>query len=244
LQARFGAPFVFPTLLVLLVLAAGWWLRAATPRLAAVTAAPEAQVRDALARQKSLHLSDVYGFEAGGTLELLGVRFGDLAIALDGARAQVVAMVEGEGPLRWRGGTIRVSYVGREQFGMRPCEEAPGWCADGRQLAELMRVFPILFRRIDAFNGRDAAAYGRLVGAGYRGAGGKAELLARLKADLGAGPPARMLVTAWQIRVEPGRVLVGEDELVRVGDGGEVPLRARLELRPEDGRWVIVDGLR
>ena len=34
LQARQGAPYVFPVLLVALVLGAGWWLRAATPRLA------------------------------------------------------------------------------------------------------------------------------------------------------------------------------------------------------------------
>jgi hypothetical protein len=38
-------------------------------------------------------------------------------------------------------------------------------------------------------------------------------------------------------------VVVGEDERVRVGEGPEVALRARLELKVEDGRWVIVDGL-
>ena len=39
-------------------------------------------------------------------------------------------------------------------------------------------------------------------------------------------------------------MVVGEDERVRVGDGPEAALRARLELNEEDGRWVIVDGLR
>jgi hypothetical protein len=243
LQARQGAPYVFPVLLVALVLGAGWWLRAATPRLAGAVADPDTQVRAALARQRSLHLSDVYGFDAGGTLELTPVRFGDLAVSVEGERAQVVAMVEGEGVLDWRRGRIRVAYIGRERFSMVPCDLG-GWCADGRQLAELKRVLPLLFRRIDAFNARDAAAYGRLVGQGYRGPGGRAAVLAQLARDLGAGPPATLTVTAWQLRVEPGRVVVGEDERVRVGDGPEAALRARLELAEEDGRWVIVDGLR
>jgi len=243
LQARQGAPYLFPVLLVLLVLGAGWWLRDLTPRLAGAAAGPEERVRAALARQKSLHLADVYGYEAGGTLELAPVRFGDLAVSVDGERAQVVAMVEGEGAIDWRRGRIKVGYLGRERFSMVPCDIG-GWCADGRQLAELRRVLPLLFRRIDAFNARDAGAYGRLVGKGYRGEGGKAAVLAQLGRDFGPGPVAALTVTAWQIRVEPGRVLVGEDERVRVGDGPEAALRARLELAEEDGRWVIVDGLR
>jgi hypothetical protein len=228
---------------VILVLSAGWWLQAATPRLGGAVADPDTRVRAALARQKSLHLSDVYGFDAGGTLELSPVRFGDLAISVSGERAQVVAMVEGEGVIDWRRGRIRVGYIGRERFSMTPCELG-GWCADGRQLAELRRVLPLLFRRIDAFNARDAAAYGRLVGVGYRGAGGQAAVLAQLARDLGAGPAATLTVTAWQLRVEPDRVVVGEDQRVRVGDGPEVSLRARLVLNEEEGRWVIVDGLR
>jgi hypothetical protein len=228
---------------VLLVLAAGWWLLAATPRLAGAVADPDTRVRAALARQRSLHLSDVYGFDAGGTLELQPVRFGDLAITVEGERAQVVAMVEGEGTIEWRQGRIRIGYIGRERFSMVPCDLG-GWCADGRQLNELKRVLPLLFRRLDAFNRRDPAAYGRLVGQGYRGPGGKPAVLAQLARDLQAGPPATLSVTAWQVRVEPERVVVGEDERVRVGDGPEVALRARLELNLEDGRWVIVDGLR
>ncbi len=242
LQARQGAPYVFPALLVVAVLGAGWWLRAATPRLAGAVADPDTQVRAALARQKSLHLDDVYGFDAGGTLELNQVRFGDLAIAVEGERAQVVAMVEGEGDIDWRRGRIKVAYIGREKFSMTPCDLG-GWCADGRQLAELRRVLPLLFRRLDAFNRRDPSAYARLVGERYRGAGGKAAVLARLARDLGAGPAATLTVTAWQLRVEPGRVVVGEDERVRVGEGPEAALRARLELAEENGRWVIVDGL-
>jgi hypothetical protein len=242
LQARQGAPYLFPLLLVVLVIGAGWWLRDATPRLAGAVADPDTRIRAALARQRSLHLSDVYGFDAGGTLELAPVRFGDLAITVDGERARVVAMVEGEGVIDWRRGRIRVGYIGRERFSMTPCDLG-GWCADGRQLDELRRVLPLLFRRLDAFNARDAAAYGRLVGEGYRGAGGKAAVLAQLARDFGPGPAATLTVTAWQLRVEPGRVVVGEDERVRVGDGPETSLRARLELKEENGRWVIVDGL-
>ncbi len=242
LQARQGAPYLFPLLLVLLVLGAGWWLRDLTPRLAGAVADPETRVRAALSRQRSLHLSDVYGFKAGGTLELAPVRFGDLAITVENERAQVVAMVEGDGVIEWRRGRIKVGYIGREKFSMTPCDLG-GWCADGRQLAELRRVLPLLFRRIDAFNARDAAGYGRLVGEGYRGPGGKAAVLAQLARDFGPGPGGTLTVTAWQLRIEAGRVVVGEDERVRVGDGPEVALRARLELKEEGGRWVIVDGL-
>jgi hypothetical protein len=242
LQARLGAPYVFPVLLVVLVLGAGWWLRDATPRLAGAVADPETRVRAALARQRSLHLSDVYGFDAGGTLELEPVRFGDLSVTMEEERARVVAMVEGDGVIDWRRGRIRVGYIGREKFSMTPCDIG-GWCADGRQLAELRRVLPLLFRRIDAFNARDADAYGRLIGEGYRGAGGRAAVLAQLARDLRRGPAATLTVTAWQLRVEPGRVVVGEDERVRVGAGPEATLRARFELGEENGRWVIVDGL-
>jgi hypothetical protein len=219
-----------------------WWLQAAAPRLGAAVAPPEARLRAALARQKTAHLADTYGHDAGGTLELRQVRFGDLSVEIQGDRARVTTLLEGEGPLDWRGGTIRVGYVGREAFGMAPCS-INGWCADGDQLAGLQRLLFVLFRRLDAFNRRDLQAYGHLVSAGYQGAGGKAALLRRLAGDLGSGPPARLGVTAWQIRLERDRAIVGEDETLAVGDARPVELRARLELRREDGRWAIVDGL-
>jgi hypothetical protein len=115
------------------------------------------------------------------------------------------------------------------------------WCADGRQLDGLRSVLTVLFRRQDAFNGRDPEAYARLLSERYPG--GKQALLARIRADLRSGPPARMRVAAWQVRVERDRALVGEDYTLEVGDGPPRTLRARYELLREGDRWTIVSGL-
>lgn len=246
LEGRPGAPYLFPVALSLLVLAAGWWLKDAAPSLAGAAAAPDEQVRRALAGLTSARLEDVYGHGAGGLAELQALRFGDVTVAVDGegaaARARVVAMAEGTGRLAWRDQVVPLAYVGREAFTMRPCRFA-GWCAEGEALGELRPVLRLLFRRLDAFNGRDAAAYGRLVAEGYRGEGGRGAVLARLARDLGAGPPATLSVTGWQIRVERDEAIVGEDERLVVGAGPAVALRARLRLVREAGRWVIAEGL-
>jgi hypothetical protein len=246
LETRAGAPYLFPVVLSLLALAAGWWLKDAAPSLAGAVAAPEQQVRSALAGLTSARLEDVYGHAAGGLAELQALRFGDVTVTVDGegqaASAGVVAMAEGTGRLAWRGQVIPLAYVGREAFTMRPCRFA-GWCAEGEALGQLRPVLRLLFRRLDAFNGRDAAAYGRLVAEGYRGEGGKAAVLARLARDLQAGPPATLAVTGWQIRVEREEAIVGEDERLAVGAEPPVTLRARLRLVREAGRWVIAEGL-
>lgn len=246
LEARAGAPYLFPAALALLVLAAGWWLKDALPGLAGAAAPPEQQVRKALADLTSARLEDVYGHGAGGLAELQALRFGDVTVTMAGAgeaaRARVVAMAEGTGRIGWRGQVIPLGYVGREAFTMRPCRFA-GWCAEGEAIGELRPVLRLLFRRLDAFNGRDAAAYGRLVAEAYRGEGGKPALLARLARDLGAGPRATLAVTGWQVRVERDEAVVGEDGQVTIGAGPPVPLRARLRLVREGGRWVIAEGL-
>jgi hypothetical protein len=242
LEARSGAPYLFPVLLSLLALALGWWLKDAAPTLAGAVAPPEQQVRRALADLTSARLEDVYGHGAGGLAELQQLRFGDVTVAIEGERARVVAMAEGSGRLAWRGQVIPLAYVGREAFTMRPCRFA-GWCAEGEALGQLRPVLRLLFRRLDAFNGRDLAAYARLVAEGYRGEGGKAALLARLARDLQAGPPATLTVTGWQIRVERDEAIVGEDERLQVGDAPPATLRARLRLVRQDDRWVIVEGL-
>lgn len=246
LEARAGAPYLFPIALSLLALAAGWWLHGAAPTLGGAVAAPEQQVRKALGDLTSARLEDVYGHGSGGLAELQQLRFGDVTVTVEGegerARAQVVAMAEGSGRLAWRGQVIPLGYVGREAFTMRPCRFA-GWCAEGEALGELRPVLRLLFRRLDAFNGRDAAAYGRLVAEGYRGEGGKAALLTRLRRDLGEGPPARLTVTGWQIRVEREEAIVGEDERLEPAGGAPVTLRARLRLVREGGRWVVAEGL-
>jgi len=242
LEVRSGAPYLFPLALTLAVLGLGWWLKDAAPGLAGAAASPEQRVRRALADLSSARLEDVYGHGSGGLAELTELRFGDVTVSLAGERAQVVAMAEGAGRLAWRGQVISLAYVGREAFTMRPCRFA-GWCAEGEALGQLRPVLRLLFRRLDAFNGRDAAAYGRLVAEGYRGEGGKAALLARLTQDLGAGPPARLAVAAWQLRVERDEATVGEDERLALGDAAPVALRARFRLVREGDRWVFAEGL-
>ena len=123
---------------------------------------------------------------------------------------------------------------------MTPCRIAL-WCADGDQFAQLRGVLATLFRREDAFNGRDADAYARLVSDRY--AGGKDALLARLRGDLGGKLPARIRVLGWQIRVERDRAQVGEDYEIRVGEEAPRQLRARFELVREDDRWRVLSGL-
>ncbi len=246
LEGRAGAPYLVPIALSLLALAGGWWLKDATPWLAGAAAAPEQQVRKALSDLTSARLEDVYGHAAGGLAELQQLRLGDVTVAVEGegaaARARVVAMAEGTGRLAWRGQVIGLGYVGREAFTMKPCRFA-GWCAEGEALGELRPVLRLLFRRLDAFNGRDAAAYARLVAEGYRGEGGRAAVLSRLARDLGAGPPAKLTVTAWQLRVERDEAIVGEDGRLQIGAAAPVALRARLRLVREGGRWVIAEGL-
>ena len=244
LEGRTGAPYLAPILLSLVALGAGAWLLQATPSLRGTLGPPEARVRAALGKLTSARLEDVYGHQSGGLAELTELRFGDVTVSVEGDQARVVALAEGQGRVAWRGQVATLGYVGREAFEMRPCRIA-GWCSQGEALSELRPVLRLLFRRLDAFNGRDAAAYGRLVADGYRGPGGKAALLARLARDLdpAAGPAAALAVTAWQLRLERDQVLAGEDETLTLAGGRPQALRARLTLVREGGRWVIADGL-
>ena len=239
---RLGAPHLVPAALALAAALLAWaaWGRISCSDAALAVASPETQIHAALARQGRAGVPDVYGFRAGGTATLRDVRYADVAVLVDGGRAQVVAVVEAEGEVAWRDEQARVSYVGRESFAMSRCRIAL-WCADGDQFARLKGVLATLFRREDAFNARDAAAYARLVSDGY--AGGKDALLTRLREDLGAGAAARMRVRAWQIRVERDRATVGEDYDIQVAGAGPQQLRARFELAREDDRWRIVSGL-
>jgi hypothetical protein len=224
---------------VVLAVWAGWdWLVS----LGTVIESPEVQVRRALAGQDRADLEDVYGFRAGGTVRLHRVRFADVVVAPGDGRAEVIAVMEAEGRVAWREEAATIAYIGRERFAMSPCRIWV-WCADGRQFEGLRSVLTALFRRQDAFAARDPEAYRRLVSERYQGEGGKQALLERLRADLGSGPPARMRVTAWQVRVERDRALVGEDYTIEVGDAPPRALRARYELVREGERWAIVSGL-
>lgn len=239
---RAGAPYLFPIGLTLAVAVAVWagWDRLVA--LGTVLESPEAQVRRALAGQDRADLEDVYGFRAGGTVRLHRVRFADVAVSAQGERADVVAVLEAEGRVAWREEAATVAYIGRERFAMSPCRIWL-WCADGRQFAGLRAVLTALFRRQDAFNGRDPEAYARLLSDRYEGEGGKQALLERLRADLGSGLPARIRVVAWQVRVERDRALIGEDYTIEVGDAPPRTLRARFEMAREGERWAIVSGL-
>jgi hypothetical protein len=115
---------------------------------------PETQIRQALAHQQSAHLEDVYGFRAGGTLELVPVRYAEVVPVVEGNRATVVAVLDAEGRAVWRDRDARVSYVGRETFHMRPCTIAL-WCAEGDQFARLRGVLRALFRHDDEMRTRE-----------------------------------------------------------------------------------------
>lgn len=240
---RSGAPYLVPAALAALAALALWQWR---DRLAAVGASlegPDTQIRRALANQPRAWLDDVYGFRSGGTLELAPVRFADVVTSVEGERATVVALLDAEGRASWRDGAAAVSYVGREKFHMRPCPIAL-WCAEGDQFERLRGVLLLAFRRADAFNARDAAAYASLVSDGYRDGGlDKAALLRRIAVDFREGPAARVRILAWQIRVERETAEVGEDYAVEMAGFAPRTLRARYTLSRDGPRWRIAAGL-
>ncbi|HET6410506.1 MAG TPA: nuclear transport factor 2 family protein [Anaeromyxobacter sp.] len=241
--ARLGAPHLVP---LALVVGAGlflWWHRSALSGLSLRVAAagPETQVKEALAHQGRAALDDVYGFRAGGTADLSRVGFADVAVSMEGERARVLAVVEAQGTVEWRSEKALLGYLGREAFGMTPCDIAL-WCGDGEQFARLRGVLTALFRREDAAGAGDVEATRRLVSESYAGPGGKRALLVRLARDYHS-PPAEAHVTAWQIRVERDRAEVGEDAEFRLPSGARERRRALYTLVLEDGRWRFVDGL-
>lgn len=244
LLGRLGAPRLVPAALALGAALAAWAFR---DRIFAAGGwlspeSPETQIGRALAAQTRAHVDDVYGFRAGGTLELVPVRFRDVVSSFEGQRATVVAMLEAEGRVTWRDQAVDLSYVGRERFHMRPCSSL--WCAEGDQFERLRQVLRVLFRRLDAFHARDAAAYAGLVAESYRSGGlDRGALLARLDADLAGGPEAAVRVRAWQIRVERETAEVGEDYQVSLAGREPERRRARFRLVQEGGRWVFASGL-
>ncbi|HET6924171.1 MAG TPA: nuclear transport factor 2 family protein, partial [Anaeromyxobacteraceae bacterium] len=182
-------------------------------------------------------------FRAGGTAELVPVRFRDVVTSVEGERATVVAMLDAEGRVTWRDQAADLSYIGRERFHMRPCRIAL-WCGEGDQFERLREVLRILFRRLDAFRARDAAAYAGLVSERYQDRGlDRRALLDRVAADFRDGPAASLRVLAWQIRVERDRAEVGEDYRIAVPGRAPARRRALLRLEREGERWVFGGGL-
>jgi hypothetical protein len=178
------------------------------------------------------------------------VRYSDVVPDVEGDRATVVALLDAEGTAVWRDQSARVSYIGREQFHMRPCKIAL-WCAEGDQFARLRAVLRTLFRRLDAARAGEAATLVALAAPDYRdGDGDRTALEARLRREL-ASPRPGLEVKAWQIRVDRDSAEVGEDYVDpdvrhrggRQGDRGEAALRARYRLERRGERWVFTSGL-
>ncbi|GEJ55887.1 nuclear transport factor 2 family protein [Anaeromyxobacter diazotrophicus] len=239
---RTGAPYLVPAALALAAAVAAWlsWGRLAS--LGASLGTPETQIRQALAAQERAHLDDVYGFHAGGTVELYGTRYEDVVPLVEGGRATVVAMLTAQGRVAWRGEAAQLAYVGRERFHMRPCTIAR-WCGEGDQFDRLRGVLLLLFRRHDAAERADLDAYGRLLAPDYRDGGeDRAAALARLAGELAAGP-GRTRVSAWQIRVERDRAEVGEDREVSAPGAPPRQERRVYRLAREGERWLLVGGV-
>ena len=261
---RSGAPYLVPVLVAGAAALAAWFWRAELLDAGSGLSlqSPESQIRQALAHQDRAHLEDVYGWKAGGTLELTPVRYSEVVPEVvpdvEGGRATVVAQLDAEGRAVWRDQAAAVSYLGRERFHMKPCKIAL-WCAEGDQFARLRAVMRTLFRRLDAARAGDAAAQVALAADDYReGATDRAGLAARLRRESASARPG-LRVRAWQIRVERDVAEVGEDyeeagaeagagrEGEEASAGREVrevrPLRARYRLERRGERWVFAAGL-
>ena len=240
---RTGAPYLVPLLAAAAAAGAAWHWRGALLSAGSSLSlqAPETQVRQALAHQTRAHLEDVYGHQAGGTLELVPVRFSDVVPVVEGGRARVAAMLDAEGRAVWRDQAARVSYLGRESFHMRPCSIAL-WCAEGDQFARLRGVLRTLFRMDDARRAGDAEALGRLLAEDYADGGEDRGAALRRAAAAMAGEAGRR-PRAWQIRVERDGAIVGEDYEVAGPDGAPAARRARYRLVPRGERWLVAGGL-
>ena len=238
-----GAPYLIPIALALVAALAGWLGRDRLASIGTVSlASPDTQVRQALANQTRALLNDVYGFRAGGTAELYPVRFADVAVTIEDDRALVVAMLDGEGRVKWRDQQATIRYLGRERFHMKPCRIAL-WCGEGDQFERLRGVLQVLFRRHDAASAGDGEALGRLVSDAYSDRGeDRSEVLRRLRRDVTPDKAERTRIVAWQIRVERDRAEVGEEyELDSAGRSQAA--RARYSLRWDGDRWTFVAGL-
>jgi hypothetical protein len=231
-----GAPYLAPACLALAAAIAAWVFSGRLASCGTSLEAPETQIRKALANQSRAHLDDVYGFHAGGTVELHSVRFDDVAPSVEKGGATVVAMLSAEGRAAWRDQQARLSYLGRERFHMKPCSIAL-WCAEGDQFERLRGVLLALFRRGDALERRDAQALGRLLSVRHP----PRDLAAGL-AEPGPARPAQRRVVGWQIRVERDGAEVGEDSEIAPAGGETRRERHLYRLEREEERWLFVDG--
>lgn len=240
-EGRAGSPYLVPAGLALLAALAAWLSWGRLVSCGASLGAPETQIRRALSAQQRAHLDDVYGFHAGGTVELYQTRYEDVVPLVEGSRATVVAMLTAEGRVVWRDQEAKLVYIGRERFHMKPCAIA-GWCGEGDQFERLRGVLLALFRRQDALGQRDAAALARLMAPPEGAPAAAPGAPDRLDGAL-ATPPSRVRVTAWQIRVERDQAEVGEDlELTAPGAPARKERRLLRLLRLGE-RWLFAGGM-
>jgi hypothetical protein len=100
---------------------------------------PEARARAAAAA-----LAGTRALDAGpARLELEELRLAEIAVAVDGPRARVVAVAEGGGRARFAGQAPTFAYVGREAFLLERCAGA-GFCPAEAPLPALRGVVAAL----------------------------------------------------------------------------------------------------
>ncbi len=139
----YGVPLALAAAVTLLV----WRNREALlgAGLSAAAAGPQTQVVAALAARERVAVEDP---AAGLRAELSPIRYGDVAVDAHGDEARVLALVEGQGVVRWRDQRAALGYVGREAFALARC--GASWCARGPELPALAGVLAALRARADA----------------------------------------------------------------------------------------------
>ena len=102
-------------------------------------ASPEREASAAAAK-----LARLEGLSAGDArLDLDDLALRDVTVAMDGARALVIAVADADGRARFDGQAPKVSYVGRERFAMERCAGA-GFCPEDGVLEALRGVVAAL----------------------------------------------------------------------------------------------------
>src|SRR3990172_5139150 len=83
---RMGAPHLVPGALALAATLAVWLGWGQLVSCGTIVESAETAIRRALASQTRANLADVYGFRAGGTVELHDLRFADVVPSVEGGR--------------------------------------------------------------------------------------------------------------------------------------------------------------
>lgn len=212
----------------------------------------ETRVRAALA---SLERGFQVPIAGGDAVAVHRASFREVTVAEDAVGPLAIALVDADGACA----AVRVRYLGVETIRFE--RRAGTLKAAAPVLPRLAAVAGSLQDRVRAFAARDPFAYrDRLVARSFREGGmDRAAYLLRLERDFAAaaGPPVRLTVDAWTVRIDRDRAEVLEEFRPPVGDPasasppgpnefgpGRAPARARFELVVEDGAWRFASGLR